>query len=235
MTRRQAATWLAAARDEVAPLVALGVLALSALAFLRIADEMVERETHVIDRAILTALREPADLTRPIGPAWLKVMAMDLTSLGSLAVLGLIVLMVAGLFAALRRWREAAVILLTAGGGLMLSNGLKLVFGRERPDAVFQVVPTINASFPSGHALLSAVVFLTLGASVARFTERRRIRVYALACAVTITLVVGLTRVYLGVHWPTDVLAGWCLGAGWASLSWLAEWTWTRRRGPVQG
>jgi undecaprenyl-diphosphatase len=202
---------------------------MAAFAFARIADEMVEGETHAFDRAVLTALRDPADLSRPIGPAWLKTAAIDLTSLGSLAVLGLIVLMVAGLYAALRRWRDGAIILIAAGGGLMLSNALKLLFGRQRPDAVFQAVPAINASFPSGHAMLSAVVFLTLGASVARITERRRVRAYALTCAVLITLVVGLSRVYLGVHWPTDVLAGWCLGAAWACLCWLAEWIFDRR------
>ena len=158
-----------AARKEAAPLAALGVAAAAMLAFARVADEVVEGDTHALDRAVLVALRDPLDLSRPIGPAWVKAMAIDLTSLGSLAVLSLLVIMVAGLFAAVRRTREALVVLISAGGGLIISQTLKAVFGRERPDAVFQAVPAINASFPSGHATLSAVVFLTLGAMAARF------------------------------------------------------------------
>jgi undecaprenyl-diphosphatase len=148
-----------------------------------------------------------------------------------LALLGLLVAMVVGLFLAIRRPREALIILISAGGGLALSQVLKVFFGRERPDAIFQAVPAINASFPSGHAMLSAAVFLTLGVMTARFTDRRRIKVYAMACAILITLIVGVSRVYLGVHWPTDVLAGWCLGAAWASACWLGEWAFERGLG----
>ena len=226
--------WTQALRKEVAPLAALGVLAAAALAFLKVAGEVGEGETHALDRAVLVALRDPTDMSRPIGPQWLKLTAIDLTSLGSLACLGLIVLIVAGLFASLRRFREASILLVSAGGGLLISQVLKSWFGRARPDAIFQAVPAINASFPSGHALLSAVVFLTLGSMAARFTTRRRVKVYMLACAIVLTLLVGISRVYLGVHWPTDVLAGWCLGAAWATACWLVEWafdSWRKETG----
>jgi undecaprenyl-diphosphatase len=222
--------WKQALGRELAPLAAVGALAGAAFAFLTIAGEMSEGETRALDRAVLVALRDPSDLSRPIGPQWLKLMAIDLTSLGSLACLGLIVLMVAGLFASLRRFREAAILIASAGGGLVLSQLLKAFFGRARPDAVFQAVPAINASFPSGHAMLSAVVFLTLGSMVARFATRRRVKFYALASAILLTLIVGVSRVFLGVHWPTDVLAGWSLGAAWAIACWLVEWTFDRWR-----
>ena len=154
---------------------------------------------------------------------------MDVTALGSVTVLSLVVLFVAGLFAALRRWREAGMLVLAAGGGVALSQALKALFGRARPDAALQLVDAINASFPSGHAMLSAVVWLTLGALTARFVQRRRVKVFALAGAALVTVLVGISRVYLGVHWPSDVLAGWSLGAAWALAWWLAAQALDRR------
>ena len=189
--------WLEAARKEALPLATLSALAALALAFSRITDEVVEGETHGFDRAVLTALRDADNLRQPIGPAWVTQMALDITALGSLAVLGLIVLLVAGLYASVQRFRAALILVASAGLGLALSQAFKALIGRERPDAIFQLAPTLNASFPSGHAMLSAVVFLTLGAGVARFTKRRRVKIYALAAAILLTLLVGLSRVYL--------------------------------------
>ena len=102
------------------------------------------------------------------------------------------------------------------------------MFGRERPEAALRAVEAMNPSFPSGHAMLSAAVFLVLGALSARFVRRKRVKAYVIAAAVTATVLVGCTRVYLGVHWPSDVLAGWALGAGWAMACWLAAWAWDR-------
>ena len=226
---RRMTSWLAWARREVGLLAGLLVLAVGVQAFLAIADEVSEGETRRIDLAVLLALRSAGDPSVPAGPAWLTTAAMDVTALGSVTVLTLIVLFVASLFAALRRWREAGVLLLAAGGGVALSQALKLVFGRARPDEALRLVDAINASFPSGHAMLSAVVWLTLGALVARFADRRRVKVFALAGAAVVTVLVGLSRVYLGVHWPSDVLAGWALGAAWAMAWWLAAQALDRR------
>jgi undecaprenyl-diphosphatase len=120
------------------------------------------------------------------------------------------------------------VLLAASIGGMLLTGLLKDVFQRDRPPLAMHLAPAINASFPSGHATLSATVFLTLGALIAHFAQRRRVRIYALTAAVLLTVVVGCSRVYLGVHWPTDVLAGWCVGAAWALVCWSVALLWER-------
>jgi undecaprenyl-diphosphatase len=148
------------------------------------------------------------------------------------AVLSLVILLAFALLASLRRWTEGLLLVAGAGGGLMISQGLKRLFERERPDLAYRAVEAVNASFPSGHAMLSAVVFLTLGVLAARFTERRRVKVLAVGAAVLVSLLVGISRVYLGVHWASDVLAGWCVGAAWAMACWLAAFLVQRRFSP---
>ena len=217
----------ALARREAGATSALLLLAFAAWAFLVVAAEVGEGETAALDRAVLMSLRS-GDGNEPVGPWWLQIAAADLTALGSAAVLTLLVITVSGLFAALRRRREAVVLLLASGGGLILSQALKQLFGRERPEVALRAVEAMNPSFPSGHAMLSAAVFLTLGVLSARYVRRRRVKAYVVGAAVTATLLVGCTRVYLGVHWPSDVLAGWSLGAAWAMACWLAVWAWDR-------
>lgn len=221
------AHWIDRARRELWPIGVLLVLAFMANGFLSIADEVGEGETHTFDRVILYGLRDAEGV--PIGPHWLQIAAADITALGSVTDLGLVVLLVMLVFLGLRRWREALVLVLASGGGLALSQGLKLLYGRERPPMSLHAVEVVNASFPSGHAMLSAAIFLTLGALMARFTPMKRFKALALATAVVLTVLIGLSRVYLGVHWPTDVLAGWCIGSAWAALWWLLAYAWERR------
>lgn len=220
---------LAAGRREIAAVSALLVAALGAMAFLGIADEVAEGETHALDLAILRALRVEGRPEALIGPDWLHVAAVDVTALGSVAVLSLVILLAFALLASLRRWGEGLLLLGGAVGGVSISQGLKAVFGRERPDMAYRAVEAVNASFPSGHAMLSAVVFLTLGALAARFSDRRRVKVLAISAAVLVSLLVGASRVYLGVHWASDVLAGWCVGAAWAMACWLVAYLVRRR------
>lgn len=216
-----------ARREALAVGAALGALLLMG-GFFEIAEEVAEGETQRLDEAVLLALRN-ADTHDPIGPLWLTIGAGDLTALGSVAVLGFVVLTVAALFAALRHLRQALVLLVASGGAVIWSQALKALFDRPRPDSAFHAVEVVNASFPSGHALLSASIYLTLGALAASFATRRRIRVFALTVAILAAALVGVSRVFLGVHYPSDVLAGWSLGGAWALICWLALWAWEGR------
>jgi undecaprenyl-diphosphatase len=227
--RRDLPRLLAAARGELGAVAALMVAAGGLLAFLQVSDEVAEGDTHAFDLAVLKALRLPGDPNSLIGPKWLHLAATDVTALGSVTVLGLIVLLAVAFLASLRRWSEALVVLVGAGGGVAISQGLKQLFGRERPDLVYRAVEAANPSFPSGHAMLSAVVFLTLGALAARFATLRRVKALALGSGVLLSLLVGASRIYLGVHWTSDVLGGWSLGAAWAMACWLAAWAWGRQ------
>ncbi|WP_372094972.1 phosphatase PAP2 family protein [Tistrella mobilis] len=194
----------------------LGLVTAAIVFFVWLADEVMEGETEALDRALLQSLRNPADLADPLGPNWLETGFADLTALGSTTVLGLMTLVVVG-YLLIRRSRAAALtVALSVIGGTVLSFGLKLVFERPRPDLVAHLVEVQTASFPSAHAMLSATTYLTLGALLARFEDRRRLKSYVLGVAIGLTLLVGISRIYLGVHWPTDVIAGWCAGAAWA-------------------
>ena len=189
--------------------------------------------TRDFDEAVLLALRSPADPADPVGPRWVEEMVRDVTSLGSTAVLTLITIAVLGFLIMDRKRGAAWLVLVSIAGGTALSTALKLGFERPRPDLVAHLVEVHTLSFPSGHAMLSAVTYLTLGALLARVQPRRRLKAYILSVAVALTLLVGFSRVYLGVHWPTDVLAGWCAGAAWAMGCWLVA-AWLQSRGQVE-
>ncbi|SIQ09073.1 undecaprenyl-diphosphatase [Rhizobium sp. RU20A] len=195
---------------------------LLALVFVMIAREIMEGETHRLDEAILTMLRTPGDLSVAIGPGWLTKVMTDITALGGVTVLTLITLLVTLYLVLSRAERTAAFLVVSILGGWGLSSLLKIGVGRPRPELVPHLVEVHDLSFPSGHAMLSAVVYLTLGALLSRLETRRRLRVFFMVTALFLTLIIGLSRIFLGVHYPTDVLGGWCAGLAWASLSWFA-------------
>lgn len=199
------------------PLAALiaGVAVLLA-AFMKIAEEVTEGETHHIDTAILLALRMPGDPSQPLGPPWLQEMIRDFTALGSTGVLTVVTLAAAGFLASSGRRRLAGFVLAAVVGGVVLSSALKLGFARPRPDLFPVTVPVFTDSFPSGHAMMSAVVYLTLGNLLARTQTGIAGRIYPVVLALCLALLVGISRIWLGVHWPSDVLAGWAAGACWA-------------------
>lgn len=202
-------------------------------AFVELADEVVEGDTASLDRTLLLALRSPGDLADPLGPPWVEELFRDFTALGGVGVLMLLTLAVAGFLLLDRRVRAAMLVLASVGGGFVLSTLLKQLFSRPRPDLVPHESFVYTASFPSGHSMMAAVTYLTLGALLARVQPRRQVKAYLLVLAALVTLLVGISRVYLGVHWPTDVLAGWAAGAIWALLSWLVA-RWLQRRGQVE-
>ncbi len=217
---------------EIAPLVMLLVAAGLIVICAKITEEVLEGDLHSFDRSVLLALRHADDPSKPLGPLWLQTAARDVTSLGSPAVLTLITAAALGFLALIRQWTEALFVLVSICGGSAVSFALKDLIQRPRPNLAAAAAQTQTYSFPSGHAFLSAAAFLTLGALLARVQRRDEVKIYLLSVAIAITVLVGLSRVYLGVHWPTDVLAGWCAGAAWAILCWLiAEWLRMRRHG----
>ena len=206
-------------------LVAIALAAVSAWGFIELADDVLEGDTREIDEAIILVFRAPGDPADPIGPLWLEEAVRDITALGSTPILVIAVLAVVGFLMLAKAWRPAIFILAASCGGLALSSLLKEVIDRPRPDLVPHGNVVFTASFPSGHSMLSAVVYFTLAALITRLIERRRLKGYALGVAMILTLLVGVSRVYLGVHWPSDVLAGWVAGAAWALGCWLiARW-----------
>ena len=192
----------------------------SAWVFLEVAEEALEGDTRAIDELIILALRT-SDISDPVGPLWLEEAVRDLTALGSTLVLAMVVSTVAGFLLLLRDWRAATFTFAAAGSGLLASYSLKEFFGRPRPDLIPHEVMVFSLSFPSGHAMMSAVVYLTLASLITRLMQRRRLKLYVMSVAVVFTTLIGFSRIYLGVHWPSDVLAGWTAGASWALACWM--------------
>jgi len=220
-------------RREFTWLAGLLVIAVALLTFAGLAGEVMAGDTLGFDRLILLALRSPTDPSNLIGPHWLCEVARDVTGLGSTLVLTAVTLAVAGYLALVGMRSGAFLVLVAVGGGTALSTLLKLAFQRPRPDLMPHAVPVYTASFPSGHAMLSAVTYLTLAALLVRVQARWRVKAYVLTLAILTTLLVGASRMYLGVHWPTDVLAGWCIGAAWALLCWLVA-LYLQREGRIE-
>jgi undecaprenyl-diphosphatase len=207
---------------EFPVLIAGLLIAAACWSFIELAELASETEAHAFDTSILLAFREAGDPDNPLGPAWLEEAMRDLTSLGSTVVVVLITAAAVLYLGLIRRWAESLFVLVAVGGGQILSSLLKLGIDRPRPDLVSHLAEVHTMSFPSGHAMLSAVTYLTLGSLLARLAPGRAAKIYVLAMAVLATLLVGTSRVYLGVHWPSDVLAGWCAGFAWALACRLA-------------
>ncbi|MEN0037837.1 MAG: phosphatase PAP2 family protein [Cellvibrio sp.] len=210
---------------ELPVLIALFSIMASLWGFTLLTEVALQNEPHEFDRALLLSMRNPADLSDPIGPGWAEEIGRDFTALGGNAVLIFLTTAVIGYLLLDRKPRMVIVVLIATLGALAVSSTLKKTIDRDRPDLVPHGSIVYTASFPSGHSMLSASTYLTLGALLAQLQRRKVIKAYILMICVTITLLVGLSRIYLGVHWPTDVLAGWTAGAGWALGCWLlARW-----------
>jgi undecaprenyl-diphosphatase len=208
---RREITWL---------LVGLGGCVLL-LVFLMLASEVMEGDTLAMDTKIVRALRSADDPSRPIGPVWMTGVLEDLTALGGPAVTWLVILSVTGYLLLEAKYRDAFVVFVTAASGDLVNHAIKNVFARARPTVVPHLREAFSSSFPSGHSMESAIVYLTLAAMTMRIVRGRITKAYCLGLAILITALVGVSRVFLGVHYPTDVIGGWIIGLFWASLCWL--------------
>jgi len=220
-------------RDREELRILLGAVALLAMIwiFATLADKVLEGDTRQFDEWVLSSLRQEGDRSQLKGPRWLMWAAEDVTALGGPTVLGLTVLAVTGYLLLQGLYRHGLFVFAASGGGWVLNWILKQAFARARPDIVPHLREVLSSSFPSGHALTSAAVYLTLGTLLMRIAEGRLAKYYCIAIAMFVTFLVGVSRVFLGVHYPTDVLAGWLIGMSWALLCWVIERTLERRSG----
>ena len=209
-------------------------------AFVGIAEEVTEGDTKRFDEWAVRALRMPnPDATPerplpqvPLGPKWLREVGRDMTALGGVAVLFLMTGGVAGYLLMVRKYHAMWLVLIATGSGLLLSTALKWAFDRPRP-TVDHYAHVYTSSFPSGHSMLAAVVYLTLGSLLTRLIPERHVKAYVIFVALLLTFLVGISRVYMGVHYPTDVLAGWTAGLVWAMVCWLVA-RYLQMRGAVE-
>lgn len=208
-------------RFELRLLWPILLMGLAAWGFLEIAGEVLEGDARAVDQWILLLLRTGEQARTPVGPIWLQEAMRDITALGGPAMLALTVGAVWGYLMMARARAMAWLALGSASGGVLVAWALKLAFSQSRPDALFHAAVASGYSFPSGHTMMSAIVYLTLAALVARLVHRTRLRLYVMGTAALLTGLVGASRVYLGVHWASDVAAGWAAGAAWALLCWL--------------
>lgn len=215
-----------------APAIVCFAVTMPLFFFCWLAEEMMEGDTHSFDSAIMLALRKPDNLADPIGPRWLEKAFLDITTLGSGTVLTFLTLAVAGYLAVKKRYYDIVFLTISVGGGALLGNLLKLGFGRPRPEMVAHLVKVSSLSFPSSHAMAAAITYISIGVLFTR-QQPNSVRAYIYAISIVIAISVGISRVYLGVHWPTDVLASWSVGTVWIILCWLFS-NWLRLRQTLQ-
>lgn len=225
--------WAAIDRADALLLLSLLVVVSCVYLFHEMGESITGDRIPKIDERLIRSLRAPDRPGEPLGPVWLRTAMRDLTALGGPALLALFVLSVAGALAIRRQYHGVVLLLAATLGARFLNVFLKEVFSRPRPDLSLRLVEVTSASFPSGHAMDSATIYLTAAAVVARLVEPLALKLYVLGLAVLLSALAGVTRVYLGVHYPSDVLAGWMAGLAWALLCWTMG-SWLQRRGSVE-
>lgn len=211
-------------------IAAAGAFLVSAAVFVELADDAPEGDYLPVETRIMQAMREGG---APLGPPGTAAVVRDITALGSAVVLIILTLLILGFLWMSGRVRIAALIAVATAGGQGLNLGLKNAFERQRPDTALHLVEVSSTSFPSGHSMASSIFYLTMGVLLARTATRRREKTYFVAAAILVTFLIGFSRVYLGVHYPTDVLAGWSAGTAWALLCWFVA-DWLGRRGKLR-
>jgi len=233
LLQRARTLWARVIRTDASALAAVAVTVVAAWCFLEIADEVAEGSTRRLDEWTIRVLRQPHDASGPLGPRWLGEVMRDVTALGGITVLMLVIGMAAGFLLINRAYHAVWLVLSASLGGLLLSVILKGFFRRPRPEMVTRLADAGLSSFPSGHTMNSAVVYLTLGLVLSQLSTPMRLKAYFLAVATLLTYLVGISRVFLGVDYPSDVIAGWAAGAAWAGICWLVARR-LRRAGSIE-
>jgi undecaprenyl-diphosphatase len=216
--------------DRFVHIVAAAAFVSAAGVFLALANGAPGGDYLPVEMKIMEAMRRGGE---PLGPAGTAALVRDITALGSAVVLILLILLILGFLLMSGRLRVAGLLAVATAGGQALNLGLKNSFARARPDSVLHLVEETSTSFPSGHTMASSIFYLTTGALLARTAARRREKTYFVGAALLITFMIGFSRVYLGVHYPTDVLAGWSAGLAWALACWFVA-DWLGRRGKLR-
>lgn len=210
---------LLARRPDILLMAAMALAALVALGIFKLASEIAEGELNAYDTSGLHWVRAVFGQSSGMRSAML-----DLTALGDVATLTLVVIFSAGLLVTLKRGQLALFLVAQCISGALVMSLLKAWFGRARPTVIEHWTSSGSASFPSGHAANSAIIYLSTAVLVAGLAPSRSSRIYVAAAAVLLVMSIGISRLYLGVHWPSDVLAGWAFGGGWALLCWSTIW-----------
>lgn len=217
-------------RPETRTLLILIICSGLLLLFVELTENVMLGGTASVDQTLLLVMREAGDIDDPLGPGWFEETARDFTALGGIPILLTLTLVTASYLLMHDRPRSATFLVVTAVTSVAVSTALKEVFDRPRPDLVDQGTRVYTSSFPSAHAMLSAAMYLAFATLLAQAEVRRRNKVSILLFAAMLIAVVGLSRIYLGVHWPTDVLAGWTAGSAWTLMCWLVYHHLNRRR-----
>lgn len=218
--------------DEFVSVLGVTVFCAATWVFIELADDAPEGDYLETERVVMEWFRHAAT-GAPVGPHWLPDAVRDLTAMASAIVLILLALLILGYLCLTRRFATAALIAIATAGGEGLNALLKESFERARPAITSHLVEVKTSSFPSGHSMAASIFYLTMGALLAQTARRRREKIYLMSAAILLTLLTGVSRVYLGVHYPTDVLAGWSAGAAWAILCWFVA-RWLDRRGKLK-
>jgi undecaprenyl-diphosphatase len=214
--------WLARLEGlEAQALLIWFALASALWVFFALGAEVGEGDTGAFDRQLITLLRSSGNGGEPIGPAWFKDSMRDVTALGGFTFLMLMTIVVVLALLFHRKRREAIILATTAISAQTSIEILKILYDRPRPALLMPQIHALTKSFPSGHTTESTAIFLTVATVIASLETKHHPKILAYIVATFAIFAVGVSRVYLGMHWPTDVLGGWVLGATWAMAAWI--------------